>query len=111
MGARPGCRRTACGGEKPRRLNYLAAGGLPAIPSLARCRIIDAPVAAKPVEQSQLRSLTQRFWRTAHGFWTSDQRRVAWTMTASLIGLIVLQTFIAYRLNVWNRNLFDDMEN
>jgi vitamin B12/bleomycin/antimicrobial peptide transport system ATP-binding/permease protein len=71
---------------------------------------MDAPVAPKQVEQSQLRSLTQRFWRTAHGFWTGDQRRVAWIMTASLIGLIVLQTFIAYQLNVWNRNLFDGLE-
>jgi vitamin B12/bleomycin/antimicrobial peptide transport system ATP-binding/permease protein len=70
---------------------------------------MDAPVAPKQ-EQSQLRSLTQRFWRTAHGFWTGDQRRVAWIMTASLIGLIVLQTFIAYQLNVWNRNLFDGLE-
>jgi|RhiMetdeSRZDD1v2_1073273.scaffolds.fasta_scaffold03096_12 vitamin B12/bleomycin/antimicrobial peptide transport system ATP-binding/permease protein len=71
---------------------------------------MDAPVAPNQVEQSQLRSLTQRFWHTAHGFWTGDQRRVAWILTGSLIALIVLQTFIAYQLNVWNRNLFDAME-
>src|SRR5262245_36832321 len=71
---------------------------------------MDAPVAPNQVEQSQIRSLTQRFWRTAHGFWTGDQRQVAWILTGSLIALIVLQTFIAYQLNVWNRNLFDAME-
>jgi vitamin B12/bleomycin/antimicrobial peptide transport system ATP-binding/permease protein len=69
-----------------------------------------APVASAELDKSQLRSLTQRFWRTAHGFWTGDQRRVARIMTVSLIALIVLQTFIAYQLNVWNRNLFDGME-
>jgi putative ATP-binding cassette transporter len=56
------------------------------------------------------KALVRRFWRTALGFWKGDQRRIAWVMTISLIVLVVLQLLVQYRLNVWNRELFDAME-
>lgn len=56
------------------------------------------------------KALMRRFWQSAHGFWTGDQRRIAWLMTVSLILLVLAQLFVQYRLNVWNRELFDALE-
>src|SRR5262249_15327620 len=37
------------------------------------------------------KALMRRFWQSALGFWTGDQRRIAWLMTASLIVLVLAQ--------------------
>lgn len=71
---------------------------------------MDALVPSVPPEKDQLKSLTERFWHTAHGFWTGEQRRIAWIMTVSLILLVIVQLVISYRINVWNRALFDALE-
>ncbi len=44
----------------------------------------------KPDRKVQ-KALVRRFARVARGFWTGDQRRVAWLMTTALVVLIVLQ--------------------
>ena len=62
------------------------------------------------IQKARLKSLTRRFWRTARHFWTGDRRRVAWLMTLSLVAFVVLQLFVQYRLNVWNRTIFDALE-
>jgi putative ATP-binding cassette transporter len=69
-----------------------------------------APVPSAELDKSRLKSLTQRFWHTAHGFWTGEQRRIAWILTVSLVLLVVVQLVISYQLNVWNRTLFDAIE-
>ena len=56
------------------------------------------------------KALVQRFWRTARRFWTEEARAVAWLMTVSLVVITVLQLFIQYRINVWNRDIFDAIE-
>ncbi|MGE3148395.1 MAG: ABC transporter ATP-binding protein/permease, partial [Pseudorhodoplanes sp.] len=61
-------------------------------------------------ERTEKKALVRRFLRSAKGFWAGKQRRVAWTMSVILIGLIVLQLVISYRLNLWNRELFDALE-
>ena len=58
------------------------------------------PMAEQTPDRNVQKALVRRFARTARGFWTGDQRRVAWLMTASLIGLIVLQLIASYRINV-----------
>jgi vitamin B12/bleomycin/antimicrobial peptide transport system ATP-binding/permease protein len=67
-------------------------------------------MAEQTPDRNVQKALVRRFARTARGFWTGDQRRVAWIMTASLIGLIVLQLIASYRINVWNREIFDALE-
>jgi vitamin B12/bleomycin/antimicrobial peptide transport system ATP-binding/permease protein len=69
----------------------------------------EAMPAQNPDAQAQ-KALVRRFWRTALGFWTGEQRRIAWLMTVVLVGLVVLQLLVQYRLNVWNRELFDALE-
>src|SRR5262249_7294113 len=56
------------------------------------------------------KALVQRFWRTARRFWTEEARAVAWLMTISLVVITCLQLLIQYRINVWNRDIFDAIE-
>jgi putative ATP-binding cassette transporter len=56
------------------------------------------------------RRLFARFWRAASGFWTGQSRREAWFLTISLLAVILGQLFVQYRLNVWNREIFDALE-
>ena len=36
--------------------------------------------------------------------------RGAWVLTVSLLILIALQIFVQYRINVWNRSIFDALQ-
>jgi vitamin B12/bleomycin/antimicrobial peptide transport system ATP-binding/permease protein len=56
------------------------------------------------------KALVRRFWQSALGFWTGEQRHVAWLMTISLVVLVILQLIIQYRLNIWNRDIFNALE-
>jgi len=53
------------------------------------------------------RALAARFWRSASGFWRSPGASKAWLLTAALIGSVVLQLALHYRLNYWSRDFFD----
>jgi putative ATP-binding cassette transporter len=52
-----------------------------------------------------------RFLRLAAPFFTSEERWTAWLVTGGLIGLTLLQIGIAIRLNIWNRDFFNSLEN
>jgi len=56
------------------------------------------------------RALVRRFWSTAQGFWRGDARRIAWLLTIGLIVLVFVQLALQYRLNVWNRDIFNAIE-
>ena len=56
------------------------------------------------------RRLFARFWKAASGFWTGVRRREAWFLTLTLLAIILGQLFVQYRLNVWNRQIFDALE-
>jgi vitamin B12/bleomycin/antimicrobial peptide transport system ATP-binding/permease protein len=55
-------------------------------------------------------ALVKRFWSSARGFWLGEDKLVAWALTIGLAALIFLQLGVQYRLNVWNRDLFDAIE-
>jgi vitamin B12/bleomycin/antimicrobial peptide transport system ATP-binding/permease protein len=57
------------------------------------------------------KALLQRYWRTARGFWTGQARRVAWLMTGGSVLIVLLQLFVQYRINIWNRDIFNAIEN
>src|ERR1700674_277248 len=66
---------------------------------------------AKPKpDRAAQKALVRRFWHSALGFWTGEQRSFAWLMTVTLVILVVLQLLVQYRLNVWNREIFDALE-
>jgi putative ATP-binding cassette transporter len=56
------------------------------------------------------RNLVRRFWRTAARFWSSDDRSTAWVLSGSLFLTIVLLLGSAYAMNVWNREMFDGLQ-
>jgi len=56
------------------------------------------------------RNLLRRFWRTAAKFWESSPS-TAWTLTGGLFLIIVLLLGAAYAMNVWNRAIFDGLQN
>jgi len=56
------------------------------------------------------RALISRFWATARGFWLEEARLTAWALTFGLIAIVLTQLFVQYRLNIWNRDLFNAIE-
>jgi vitamin B12/bleomycin/antimicrobial peptide transport system ATP-binding/permease protein len=56
------------------------------------------------------RYLLASFWETALGFWRKGAGRTAWVLTASLIAIILVNLFVQYKINVWNREIFDALE-
>jgi putative ATP-binding cassette transporter len=69
-----------------------------------------ADAANSKTDKARQRALIRRFWQSAKLFWTGDQKRIAWLMTAAVVTLVVAQLAISYRINVWNREIFDAME-
>jgi len=51
--------------------------------------------------------LTFRFWESASGFWRGQTARRAWSLSASLVAIVLLQLLVQYGLNYWYRNFFD----
>jgi vitamin B12/bleomycin/antimicrobial peptide transport system ATP-binding/permease protein len=62
-------------------------------------------------EETRRRNLLRRFWLTAALFWSSQQRSVAWALSAGLLLIIVLLLCAAYAMNAWNRAMFDGLQN
>jgi vitamin B12/bleomycin/antimicrobial peptide transport system ATP-binding/permease protein len=57
------------------------------------------------------RHLLQTFWRTAWRFWSGASRTRALALTTGLLLVIVLLVAAAYAMNVWNRAIFDSLQN
>ena len=66
--------------------------------------------AETDIEIAKRRSLLRRFWRTGKEYWTGKRRTHAWLLTAALAAIVVAQVYIQYRINVWNREIFDALE-
>ena len=56
------------------------------------------------------RALVRRFWATAQGYWSGEARHGAWWLTFGLIVLVFVQVALQFRLNVWNRDIFNAIE-
>ena len=64
----------------------------------------------KQPQAAKNKALVRRFWRTARRFWWSGERHLVWWLSGGLVALVVCQLFIQYRINVWNRAIFDALE-
>lgn len=70
---------------------------------------MDAVAAAGSLDQeAQQKSLAYRFWQSGKRFWSDS--RVAWWLTAAVLVFVLGQLFFQYRLNLWNRAIFDALE-
>jgi vitamin B12/bleomycin/antimicrobial peptide transport system ATP-binding/permease protein len=58
-------------------------------------------------DQQTRQYLLARFWEAALGFWRSGGARTAWVLTVSVVAIALVNLVVQYRLNVWNRAMFD----
>jgi putative ATP-binding cassette transporter len=68
----------------------------------------DAPPELSESERRRL--LLRHFLGTAAQFWRGPRRFQAWLLTAGLIAIILAIVGAAYAMNVWNRAIFDALE-
>lgn len=54
--------------------------------------------------------LVRRFWKSAKGFWGEDGDRYAWWLVLLLLAIVAAQVYVQYQINVWNRAIFDALE-
>jgi putative ATP-binding cassette transporter len=70
--------------------------------------VVDSAVEVDPAER---RRLMRRFWRTAGQFWgRAKGDRRAWLLTGGLVAILAIQLVVQYRINVWNRDIFNALE-
>jgi vitamin B12/bleomycin/antimicrobial peptide transport system ATP-binding/permease protein len=62
-------------------------------------------------EKVRPRDLLKRFWRAASLFWSRESRTAAWPLSGGLLLVIVLLVAAAYAMNLWNRAIFDGLQN
>jgi vitamin B12/bleomycin/antimicrobial peptide transport system ATP-binding/permease protein len=62
-------------------------------------------------EKVRPRYLLTRFWRAASLFWSRGSRTTAWPLSAGLLLVIVLVVGASYAMNLWNRAIFDGLQN
>ena len=64
-----------------------------------------------PDEDQQSRQyLLARFWDSALGYWRRGGDRVAWALTGLVLAIALGAILLQYRLNVWNRAMFDALD-
>jgi len=62
-------------------------------------------------DQAKLRRfLVRRFWLSAKGFWGKAGEKSAWWLLALLLAIVAAQVYVSYRINVWNRAIFDALD-
>jgi putative ATP-binding cassette transporter len=59
-----------------------------------------------PVDRSAL----ALFWTCASGFWKRKSAAVSWPLTFGMAVLTLAQIAVQYRLNYWNRDFFNALE-
>lgn len=67
-------------------------------------------LTADEAEQARKKYLFKRFWISARGYWAFRGDRLAWPLTIGLLVLICINIGFQYGINVWNRSIFDAIE-
>ena len=62
------------------------------------------------MERQTRQFLLARFWDTALGFWRREGAAHAWSLTGAIIAIALLNIVLQYRVNVWNRGIFDALD-
>jgi putative ATP-binding cassette transporter len=61
-------------------------------------------------DRKRRRYLVARYWESALGFWRKDAGRKSWWLTIAVFTIALVNIGVAYRMNVWNRVMFDALE-
>ena len=69
-----------------------------------------AELAPEEAAQARKKYLFKRFWISARGYWSLRGDKLAWPFTLGLLLLICINVGFQYGINVWNRSIFDAIE-
>ena len=61
-------------------------------------------------DRARRQYLLARYWEAALGFWRRDEARKAWLLTIAVFTIALVNLWLAYRMNVWHRVMFDAIE-
>lgn len=67
-------------------------------------------MSPEEAEEARKSYLLKRFWISARGYWSRRGDRFAWPVSIGLFVLIGLNVCFQYGINVWNREIFDAIE-
>ncbi|MDP9840043.1 putative ATP-binding cassette transporter [Neorhizobium huautlense] len=70
----------------------------------------DTEMTPEELEHARKKYLLRRFWISARGFWSRRGDTTAWPFSVGLLALICINVGFQYGVNVWNRGLFDAIE-
>lgn len=70
----------------------------------------DPRMTAEEAEQARKKYLFRRFWISGRGYWSRRGDKLAWPLTVGLLALIGANVGFQYGINVWNRAIFDAIE-
>ena len=70
----------------------------------------DPKLTSEEVELARKRYLLKRFWISALCYWRLGGDRLAWPLSIGLLTLIFINVGFQYGINVWNRSIFDAIE-
>jgi putative ATP-binding cassette transporter len=70
----------------------------------------DAHMSPEDAEQARKKYLLKRFWISARGYWGRNGDRLAWPCSIGLLALIGINVGFQYGINIWNREIFDAIE-
>jgi putative ATP-binding cassette transporter len=70
----------------------------------------DPELTPEQAERARKKYLLRRFWISARGYWGRGGDRLAWPFTIGLLILICINVGFQYGINVWNRSIFDALE-
>ncbi len=61
-------------------------------------------------EEARRNYLLKRFWISARGYWGREGDKLAWVASIGLLIMIAINVCFQYGINVWNRGLFDAIQ-
>lgn len=70
----------------------------------------DAHMSPEDAERARKKYLLKRFWISARGYWGRNGDRLAWPCSIGLLALIGINVGFQYGINIWNREIFDAIE-
>ncbi|MBB4570852.1 putative ATP-binding cassette transporter [Rhizobium leucaenae] len=70
----------------------------------------DPKMTPEEAEQARKRYLLRRFWISARGYWGRGGDGFAWPCSIGLLILIGTNVGFQYGINIWNRAIFDAIE-
>ncbi len=70
----------------------------------------DPHLTHEEAESVRKKYLLKRFWISARAYWGRHGDRLAWPCSIGLLALIAINVGFQYGINVWNREIFDAIQ-